>query len=298
MSRSEISPAAPLSVADVVAMLRAAAPPELAEPWDSNQLICGDPAEPVASVLLAVDPVTAVVDEAIERGADMVITHHPLYLRGTDQVSAADPKGRSVHRLIRAGIALANAHTTLDAAHGGVADALAAAVGLLATAPLEPSPLDPTQGIGRVGALQHSARLRDLATAVAAALPDSAPGLLVGGDLDATVETVAVSGGAGDSLLGAARDAGADAFLTADLRHHPASEHLEAGRPYLLCGTHWATEWVGLPPLAARLERAAAASGRRLATYVSEVITDPWTLRLSTGAHASAGTAQNSIPSQ
>ena len=78
--------------------------------------------------------------------------------------------------------------------------------------------------------------------------------------------------------------AAADVFLTADLRHHPASEHLEAGRPYLLCGTHWATEWVGLPPLAARLERAAAAKGRRLATYVSEVVTDPWTLRLSTGS--------------
>lgn len=286
MNQTEIAPAAesaPLSVADVVSMLRAAAPPELAEPWDSNQLICGDPAEPVASVLLAVDPVAVVVDEAIERGVDMVITHHPLYLRGTDQVSAADPKGRCVHRLIRNGIALANAHTSLDAAHGGVAAALAAAVGLLDTTPLEPNPLDPTQGIGRVGSLQVPVRLRDLADAVADALPDSAPGLLVGGDLDATVETVAVSGGAGDSLLDTARDAGADVLLTADLRHHPASEHLEAGRPYLLCGTHWATEWVGLPPLAARLERAASAGGRRLAAYVSEVVTDPWTLRLSTG---------------
>lgn len=274
----------PLTVADVVAALRTAAPPHLAESWDSNRLICGDPAKSVDSVLLAVDPVTAVVDEAIRRDVDLVITHHPLYLRGTDHVSATDPKGRCVHRLIRAGIALANAHTTLDAAHGGVAAALAAAVGLLGAAPLQPSPNDPTQGIGRVGRLEHPTRLRDFAAAVAVALPDSAPGLLVGGDLDATIETVAVSGGAGDGLLGTARDAGADVFLTADLRHHPASEHLEAGRPYLLCGTHWATEWVGLPPLAARLERAAAAKGRRLATYVSEVVTDPWTLRLSTGS--------------
>jgi hypothetical protein avisC_08033 len=154
---------------------------------------------------------------------------------------------------------------------------------VLSAVPLEPNPLDPTQGIGRVGTLQRPTRLRDLAAAVAVALPDSAPGLLVGGDPEATVETVAVSGGAGDSLLAAARNAGADVFLTADLRHHPASEHLEAGRPYLLCGTHWATEWVGLPPLAARLERAAAADGRRLSAYVSEVVTDPWTLRLSTG---------------
>jgi len=96
----------PLTVADIVALLQAAAPPELAEDWDSNGLICGDPAEPVRTVLLAVDPLTAVVDEAIGRGVDMVITHHPLYLRGTDHVAATDPKGRCVHRLIRAGIAL------------------------------------------------------------------------------------------------------------------------------------------------------------------------------------------------
>ena len=236
------------------------------------------------TVLLAVDPLTAVVDEAIERGVDMVITHHPLYLRGTDHVAATDPKGRCVHRLIRAGIALANAHTSLDAAHGGVAAALAARVGLLGARPLSPSRLDPTQGIGRIGDLEHPTRLRDLAAAVAAALPDSAPGLLVGGDPDATVETVAVSGGAGDSLLAAAREAGADVFLTADLRHHPATDHLEGGRPHLLCGTHWATEWVGLPPLAARLEAAAGERGRRLEAYISEVVTDPWTLRLSTGS--------------
>ena len=95
---------------------------------------------------------------------------------------------------------------------------------------------------------------------------------------------MAVSGGAGDSLLAAAREAGADVFLTADLRHHPATDHLEGGRPHLLCGTHWATEWVGLPPLAARLEAAAGERGRRLEAYVSEVVTDPWTLRLSTGS--------------
>lgn len=275
---------APLTVGDVVDLLRDAAPPELAEEWDSNTLICGDPADPVRTVLLAMDPLTAVVDEAIERGVDMVITHHPLFLRGTDHVGAVDPKGRSVHRLIRAGIALANAHTTWDSARGGNADALAALLGLTSTVPLEPADADPDLGIGRVGTLPEPMTLRALAERVAEALPDTAPGLLVGGELDTTVERVAVSGGAGDSLLGAARNAGADVFLTADLRHHPASDHLEGGRPYLLCGTHWATESVGLPPLARRLEEGAAQRGRTLTAHVSTVVTDPWTLRLSTGS--------------
>ena len=263
--------------------MEAAAPPGLAASWDSNGLICGDPAEPVRSILLAVDPVTAVVDEAIDAGVDMVITHHPLYLRGTDHVAATDPKGRTVHRLIRAGIALLNAHTSLDAAHGGVADALAERVGLVSTVPLEPDPASPDQGIGRIGTLPQPITLRRFAEDVASALPDSAPGLLVGGDLDAVVERIAVSGGAGDSLLQRARQAGADVFLTADLRHHPASEHLEDGRPYLLCGTHWATEWVGLEPLGRRLTEDAHSRGASLAVQVSRIVTDPWALRLPTG---------------
>ena len=273
-----------LTVADVVAILREAAPPELAESWDSNQLICGDPEDAVRHVLLAVDPLPAVIDEAIDTGVDMVITHHPLFLRGTDHVSATTAKGRSVHRLIRAGIALANAHTSWDSAEGGNADALAAAVGLRDTTVLAPSSVSPALGIGRVGRLDEPTTLRALAERVAAVLPDSVPGLLVGGDPDAEVSLVAVSGGSGDSLLGAAREAGADVFLTADLRHHPATDHLADGRPYLLCGTHWATEWIGLPPLSARLEAGAAQRGRTLTTRVSRVVTDPWTLHLGTGA--------------
>lgn len=275
--------APPLTVTDLLTLVEAAAPPALAEPWDSVGLICGDPADPVRSVLLAVDPVQAVADEAVSLGVDLVITHHPLYLHGTRHVAATNPKGRVVHTLIRHGIALLNAHTNLDAAHGGVADALAATVGLVGTRPLEPQEQSPGQGIGRVGSLLGPTTLRELAAHVADALPDTVPGLLVAGDLDAVVSTMAVSGGAGDSLLESAREAGVDVFLTADLRHHPASEHTEAGRPFLLCGTHWATEWVGLAPLATRLATEAARRGRSLDLRVSTLVTDPWSLHLATG---------------
>ena len=161
---SRNTPEGSLTVGDVVALVEAAAPPGLAASWDSNGLICGDPADPVRSILLAVDPVAAVVDEAIDSDVDMIITHHPLYLRGTDHVAATDPKGRSIHRLIRAGIALLNAHTSLDAAHGGVAEALADRVGLTSASPLEPDPASPDQGIGRIGVLPRPVTLRQLAS--------------------------------------------------------------------------------------------------------------------------------------
>src|SRR5690625_6843578 len=77
-----------LTVADVGGLLETRYPPRTAETWDAVGLVAGDPAVPVRSVLLAVDPVQAVVDEAIARGVDMLITHHPLYLRGTSSVAA------------------------------------------------------------------------------------------------------------------------------------------------------------------------------------------------------------------
>jgi dinuclear metal center YbgI/SA1388 family protein len=132
-------PGAPLG--EVIAALEARYDPALAESWDAVGLVCGDHEETVRSVLFAVDPTAAVVDEAIERGVDLVVTHHPLLLTPVHGVPADDPKGRLVHRLIRAGAGLFVAHTNADrAADHGVNDALAAALGLTGTVPIEHVP--------------------------------------------------------------------------------------------------------------------------------------------------------------
>lgn len=131
-------PRAGAPLAEVIGALEARYDPALAEEWDAVGLVCGDPAEAVHSVLFAVDPTEAVVDEAIERGVDLVVTHHPLLLGAVHGVPADDPKGRIVHRLIRAGIGLFTAHTNADrAADHGVNDALAAVLGVGNTVPLE-----------------------------------------------------------------------------------------------------------------------------------------------------------------
>ena len=96
------------------------------------------------------------------------------------------------------------------------------------------------------------------------------------------IETVAVCGGAGDPYLADATRAGADAYLTADLRHHPASEHVSDGGPVLLDAAHWATERPWLDAVAA--EVAAALPVR---TVVSDLDTDPWTLHASSTLGAS-----------
>ncbi|MEV6362826.1 Nif3-like dinuclear metal center hexameric protein [Nocardia asteroides] len=128
-------------LAELIGVLDAAYPPRLAESWDSVGLVCGDPAQEVAKVMFAVDATAAVVDEAIEWGAQALVVHHPLLLRGVDTVAADTPKGALLHRLIRAGCALFSAHTNADSADPGVSDALAAAVGLTVTGPLDPKPV-------------------------------------------------------------------------------------------------------------------------------------------------------------
>jgi dinuclear metal center YbgI/SA1388 family protein len=268
-----------VTLGEVVAALEARYDPALAEPWDAVGLVCGDRAEPVERVLFAVDPVSAVVDEVLATGAQLLVTHHPLLLTAVHGVPADDAKGRVVHRLVRGGAGLFVAHTNADrAAEGGVNDALAAALGLLDPVPLEPVAPGSRAGLGRIGRLPRPLPVRDLAARVAEALPVTAGGVRVAGDLARSVRTVAVCGGSGGSLAGAAAAAGADVLVTSDLRHHPVSEAREDGGPVLVDVAHYASEWPWLPVAAQRL---AADLGGRVEVAVSRRTTDPWTAHVA-----------------
>ncbi|MEU8591247.1 Nif3-like dinuclear metal center hexameric protein [Streptomyces sp. NPDC048664] len=282
-------------LSEVITALETLWPAERAESWDAVGTVTGDPDQEVSRVLFAVDPVQAIVDEAVTLGADLLVTHHPLYLRGTTTVAAATFKGRVVHTLIKNDIALHVAHTNADRADPGVSDALAGALDLRVLRPLEADPSDPDgrRGIGRVCELDHPLTVRELAARAARRLPATAQGIRVSGDPDALVRTVAVSGGSGDSLLDSVRAAGVDAFLTADLRHHPASEFMAAGahRPLaLLDAAHWATEWPWCELAAGQLDEISDRHGWGLRVHVSKTVTDPWT------AHAASPSTSTDTP--
>ena len=229
-------------------------------------------------VLCVVDCVPETVAEALDAGADLIVAHHPLLLRGVSSVAPTTYKGRIVHRLIKFDVALFVAHTNADTANPGVSDALAARFGLTDLRPLHPAAPGTAaagggRGIGRVGRLPTPVPLADLTATAARVLPPTAWGVRASGDPDRLVATLAVSGGSGDGFLGAAAAAGADAFLTADLRHHPASEVAAAEGPALLDAAHWATERPWLDDLAAFLRDTLEVDAR-----VSDLDTDPWTL--------------------
>lgn len=364
-------------LADVIDVLGAAYPPHLAQDWDSVGLVCGDPAETVDSVTVAVDATAAVVAEVPDRG--LLLAHHPLLLRGVDSVATDTAKGALVHHLIRTGRALFTAHTNADAASPGVSDALAEAIGLTVEEVLSPvapgpdldkwvvfvphdhagavgeaifaagggqigdyshcswsvtgtgqflphdgatpaigavgtvervaedrveviaparlrgrilaamrathpyeepafdivalAPIPAGVGFGRIGSLREPEPLSAFVARVCDALPATSWGVRAAGESDRPVTRVAVCGGAGDSLLGAVAGAGVQAYVTADLRHHPADEHRRASGVALVDVAHWASEfpWCGQAAQVLRDH-----FGDALPVRVCPVRTDPW----------------------
>jgi dinuclear metal center YbgI/SA1388 family protein len=363
---------------DVVAVLDGLYDPRWADDWDAVGTVAGDPDAEITRILLAVDPVRAVVDEALAWGADFVVTHHPLWLKGVTSVAATSPKGRVVHTLISHGIALHTCHTNADSPPLGVSESMALALGLMDVRPLDPDPAeavdkwvvfvphedadavaaamhsvgagaigdydsaqfqstgigsfrpldgadpaigevgtvehvpetrlelvadrhirddvraamlaahpyqevaydvlekaagDSERGSGRIGTLSQPTTLAEFAAHVAERLPAHHSATRVAGDSGRTVRTVALCGGSGDFLLAAADAAGADVYVTSDLRHHPVSEHLQKpGACAVIDVPHWAAEWTWLPV-------AAGAISERLAgveVKVSTIVTDPW----------------------
>lgn len=264
-----------ITVADVNTVVEELWPMHGAESWDAPGLLAGDRHAPVTSILLAVDAVAQTALEAVDVGADVLLVHHPLLLRGVTSVATDRYKGSVLTNLIKADCALIAAHTNADVVQAGTSAVLADMLGLLDSRPIEPAQTSGT-GIGRVGRLPQSVTLGALAGTLASILPATATGIRVSGGFDDVIETVAVCGGAGDSYLGAAEVLAADVYITSDLRHHPASEFREnamlVGGPALIDISHWASEWLWLDVAARQLREALPG----VTVTVSELRTDPW----------------------
>ena len=265
----------PRPLREVVAVLDELWPRELAEEWDAVGLVTGHPDKPVSRIGLVVDVVSETVNEALEQGVDLIIAHHPLLLRGVTSLAEHQVKGHLVALLIRGNLALFSAHTNADAVEGGTSDTLGRALGLTDMRPIQEA-LDPKLGIGRVGTLPTPVRLYELASAIGALVPQTAAGVKVSGDPDQMVQRVALCTGAGDSLLGHPAVTSSDAYITGDLRHHPASDGAEAralgAGPALIDVSHFASEWFFLDQVAALLRDKLPG----IEVTVSEIVTDPW----------------------
>lgn len=263
------------TVADLCRVIEELWPVAGAESWDAVGLVVGGANDSVTHIRMTVDVTPEVIADAKAAGADFLISHHPLLLRGVSSVAEETYKGACLTQLIRSSIGLLAAHTNADVVADGVSDVLAQRLGLTSVEPIVPNGATAT-GIGRVGDLVAPTLLGELARAVADLVPSTAQGVRVSGDFGRPVQRVALCGGAGDSLLNEHHVRNADVFITSDLRHHPASEFREWAKlndgPALIDVSHWASEWVWLDMAAQQLRERMPG----VTISVSDVRTDPW----------------------
>ncbi len=221
---------------EIEAALFQSAPKELAMDWDNVGLLIGDPAREISRILVALDITLAVAEEAEQGGFPLIVAHHPVMnCRWTPVQSLRPdtPQGALLTRLVRSGTVCICMHTNLDRASGGVNDCLAEVLGLK-----DPEILPNSDGFCRMGHLSASMDLPEFAQSVSAVLRCAGVRYAQGGR---PVFRVAVGGGACSEFAAAARDAGCDTFVTADVKYHAFQDAAAMGLNLLDAG-HFPTE--------------------------------------------------------
>lgn len=224
-----------MTVMELYKALDAAIPRALSCEWDNDGLMCcPDPNKQVERVLIALDITEEVVDDTIEGGFDVILSHHPIIFKGLRAVEPSNAVARKTIKLIQNGIAAMSFHTRLDALTGGVNDVLAARLELQNT---EPFGVDPIP-IGRVGELEYPMSLEDFAERVKLAL--HVPAVSVA-DAHRPVHRVAVLGGSGSDDVAAAMAAGADTYVSGNLKYNQMVDAPDEGINLIEAG-HFYTE--------------------------------------------------------
>ena len=274
----------PLPLSNLLGTFESLWPLNGAEEWDRPGLTTGGANQSISKALLCVDVTLEVLSEAKLHGCELVISHHPLLLKGVNFLSEDQLKGELISFAVKNSIAIFSAHTNADIVVDGVSDVLAQHLGLTNTTPL----ISTGDGIGhgRIGKLKKPQTLSAYAAFVGSCLPETHAPIRVAGDLTRMIETVAVVGGAGDSFIPAASQKGADLFVTSDLRHHVVLDAVsDPTNPLALIDiSHFAAESLWLKPTRSTLSKLIP----EVSCIVSQISTDPWSMSVQ-GRRSSEG---------
>ena len=228
-------------VQDILNYIDDLAPFETQDSFDNSGLLVGDPAWEVRGIHVAMDVTSSVLDEAIQCGANLIVTHHPMMFAARKRLVETDSEAKLLCRMIRHEIALIAAHTNLDQAPGGINDVLAKAIGLTNIT---------GEAYVRIGDLPAPMTAEAFARQAGDALRAV---VRIMGQPEKEIYRVAVTSGAGSDSVKDALALGADAFLTGEAKHHHALEAAEAGMIIFEAGHH-ATEEPGIFALADALQ--------------------------------------------
>ncbi|MCC8039091.1 MAG: Nif3-like dinuclear metal center hexameric protein [Bacteroidales bacterium] len=226
-------------ISDIVEALEAFAPPILQESWDNTGLIIGRGDQECTGVLLCVDVTPGIVAEAIGKGSNLIVAHHPLIFRGLKRLNGNGRVERAAIDAIRAGVAIYACHTSVDNTVGGVSYTLARLLGLKEVEVLEQKPgTDHGIGLGVVGNLPHPMAPRDLVELVKTTC--HSPVARCTAPPSGDITRVALCGGSGSEFIPQAIAAGAQAYITADTRYHDFCDY--SGQIFIIDIGHFESE--------------------------------------------------------
>lgn len=228
-----------MKVIEIIELIEKVCPKNLAYDWDNVGLLCGDKEKEINMVLVTLDTNVNVVKEAIDAGADMIVSHHPILLGGIKRIDYSDPTGQMLRLLIENNIPVFAAHTNMDTAKGGINDALSKLFGLTDVKVLEQRTENAEAGLGRYGKLKTPVKLSELAELTKKNL--KTPRVRVSGDLNSMISTLAVASGSCSEVIPLANALGCDAIITGDMKYHNAIDNTESGICIIDAG-HYPTE--------------------------------------------------------
>ncbi len=238
-----------LTVADVANYLDTLAPPALAEAWDNVGLLVGRHDQPVRRVMTCLTITPASAREAVDAGADLIVSHHPLPFRPLKRLTADTSEGALLLELIGAKICVFSPHTAFDSAQQGINQRLAVGLQLSDIGPLVPG-VEPREGGGRYGRLSAKVRLGELVERVKKLL--AIENIQAVGSLDQGLQMVAVACGSAGEFLAPAKAAGCECLVTGEVRFHSCLEAESLGMGLVLAG-HFASERFAVEALSGML---------------------------------------------
>ena len=216
-------------ISDIIQALEEFAPRAYQESYDNAGLCVGNARAEARGALLCLDVTEAVVQEAVDKNINLIISHHPVIFSGVRQLTGSTAAERIVQQSIKRDIALYAAHTNLDSVRGGVSEKMCDKLGLANRSILQPAAASPGVGLGMVGELPAALSAADFLQRVKKAF--GSVFIKYANTCKKNIHSVAVCGGSGSALITSAVRASADAFVTGDLKYHElqaASEHLMA----------------------------------------------------------------------
>lgn len=230
-----------MNVKNVIDILNDKCPVTLAENWDNVGLLVGDEKAVVKKVIVALDPVRSVINEALVSGANLIVTHHPIMFSPINTITPKTFDGRIVSTLMENKINLVSMHTNIDNYEKGLNHMAARLLNLADVKTLVPHPKVDGAGIGKIGTLPFAVpiELDSLAEYVKKAF--KAEFVRYAGTPNADVHKVAIVTGAGMDYVDAAIEQGADVLVTSDVKYHQAIEAVERGI-YIIDVGHFESE--------------------------------------------------------